>query len=88
MAQAPRVERSDMPPGDCKWVRDQLQNSWKLPRVAPWPLRLWGIRHIRVFFNSMQAQWMADEYARVGAGLGHINPYDKWVLYAIYRGWA
>lgn len=69
------------------WRLDGEQNGWILPKVA-WPWRIWGIRHLRATWHAVWTQHTASQWAASGVGTGHVNQYDVWRLYAIYRGWA
>jgi hypothetical protein len=39
-------------------------------------------------WHAWRAGRMAQAYGSVGIGLGVVQSYDGWVLYAIRRGWA
>lgn len=73
---------------DALWREDKERNGWKLPPPAPWLLRLPVLRTIRGAWNLYHAEKNADQWASVGIGLGSMNPYDRWIIYAIYRGWC
>lgn len=70
------------------WREAAERNGWHLGPPAAWPLRLWGIRHVRHAWLAWQVHRCANEYGSVGIGLGCPNQRDLWVLYAIYRGWC
>jgi hypothetical protein len=70
---------------DISWSADKKLHGWTLPQTA-WPLKLWGIRHIRWMWLTNQVYQAADRWAAMGIGFGGPNQYDRWVLYAIYRG--
>ena len=76
-----RQEQDDL------WRRDGYEHGWVFVPAA-WPLRLPVIR----WFRFARAKWRVDSHATswasVGIGVGGPNPRDKWLLYAIYRGWA
>lgn len=66
-----------------KWQRDGEELKWSLPPQAAWPLRVWGIRHVRAVWNA----WMVERHYRAFEELGLVRTgYDEWVLYAIARG--
>lgn len=71
-----------------RWREDQMEHGFVLPPPAPWPLHVWGIRHIRFWWNVFQVERHASAWASVGIGIGGPNIWDRWVLYAIYRGWC
>ena len=71
------------------WHVDAATYGWSLDHIrAPWPWRVWGVRHIRYWWHVWHAANHAGAWARVGVGLGGVSAYDVWVLYAIRRGWA
>jgi len=72
---------------DISWSADKKLHGWTLPQTA-WPFKLWGIRHIRWMWLTNQVYQAADRWAAMGIGFGGPNQYDRWVLYAIFRGWA
>jgi hypothetical protein len=72
---------------DISWSADKKLHGWTLPQTA-WPLKLWGVRHVRWMWLTNQVYQAADRWAAMGIGFGGPNQYDRWVLYAIYRGWA
>ena len=49
-----------------------------------WPV----IRHIRWLWGTFQVNRHARIWSSVGIGLGHINPSDRAVLDAIWKGEA
>jgi hypothetical protein len=70
------------------WREDQARNGWQLPPPAHWLLRLPIIRNIRGAVALSRVERFAGAWASVGIGIGGPNQYDKWVVYAIYRGWC
>ena len=72
---------------DISWSADKKLHGWTLPQTARL-LKLWGVRHIRWMWLTNQVYQAADRWAAMGIGFGGPNQYDRWVLYAIYRGWA
>jgi hypothetical protein len=68
------------------WREDGEENGWVLPRV-PWPLRLWGVRHVRFLWNVWRLENHVREMNLAGLGI-FANPRDRWILWAIRRGWA
>jgi hypothetical protein len=72
---------------DISWSADKKLHGWTLPQTARL-LKLWGIRHIRWMWLTNQVYQAADRWAAMGIGFGGPNQYDRWVLYAIFRGWA
>lgn len=77
-----------MTPCEQAWYEDRARHGWVLPRKAAWPLRLPGIRFVRAFFNACYAADRAASWASGGVGINHVAPYDRWVIYAIARGWC
>ena len=72
---------SELARSDRLWREDAERHGWRLSPTA-WPLRLWGVRHIR---HCWHAWWLArhvDAMRSVGLGIGP-NQRDLWVLYAI-----
>lgn len=51
-------------------------------------LRLWGIRHLRYWWNRRRLYAWAEACAQFGLGLGRPNPSDLKHLDAIWRGEA
>lgn len=72
---------------DAVWRREQQENGWALSKIAPWPLRLPIIRWFRFAAASIAVHRHAAAWSSVGIGVGGPNQYDRWVLWAIYRGW-
>lgn len=70
-----------------RWHEDRLRHRWSLPRKAMWPLRLPVIRHIRAVITGWRAESYAAAWSSVGIGAG-VSGYDRWVMYAIARGWC
>lgn len=70
------------------WREDRDSNGWTLPRPAVWPLRLPIVRNIRCAILSIKAEQFARGWNSVGIGFGGLPQYDKWVLYAVSRGWC
>lgn len=70
---------------DVDWAREGSVRGWYLPEPAPAPLRWPLVRHLRwAVLAYRTAQWDAR-----WASLGLIpTGYDRWVLYAIRRGWV
>jgi hypothetical protein len=56
------------------WTQDGNQNGWKTPPKAIWPLRIWGVRHIRAVRYDLSINPQ------------HAAGYGEWVLYAIAQG--
>lgn len=77
-----------MTPDEVRWHQDKNQYGWVLPPRAAWPFRIWGIRHIRAVLHNALAIDTAQQWAKIGLGVGEINLYDRWVIYAISRGWC
>lgn len=73
---------------DRAWRRDGEANGWTLPSKAAWPLRLPIIRLIRAAWLEDRACKAASEWATIGIGVGGPNPRDRWVIYAVSRGWC
>lgn len=73
---------------DRVWREHGEREGWTLPFVAPWPLRLPGIRIIRAAWHSWRATQWARGWGAIGIGLGQIEPYDNWVIYAVATGKA
>jgi hypothetical protein len=53
---------------------------------APWPLRLWGIRHIRWLWLSYCVHSWAAKWGAMGIGLGFPNEADMKALEKVRRG--
>lgn len=70
------------------WREDKERYGWTLPRPAAWPLRLPVVRNIRCAWLSVKAERFAMGWNSLGIGIGWIPQYDRWVLYAISRGWC
>lgn len=70
------------------WREDQERYGWTLPRAAAWPLRLPVVRNIRVAILSIKVERFAAGWNSIGIGVGGVPQYDRWVLYAISRGWC
>jgi hypothetical protein len=73
---------------DQRWLEDKERNNWTLPFKATWLLRLPVIRIVRVIWHERKAQRSARGWGSIGIGFGGMPQYDRWVLYAIARGWA
>lgn len=73
---------------DLLWHEEKHANGWRLPGAAPWVLRLPGIRWLRFVIVSWRVYRAAAMWSSVGIGMGGPNQYDRWVLWAIYRGWC
>lgn len=58
----------------------------ELEHRASWPLRLWGVRHVRWLFHMFRVNAWARAWGSVGIGLGIPHPSDVAVLDAIWRG--
>jgi hypothetical protein len=71
---------------DLAWSKAGEENQWVLPEKAAWPLRLLLIRTVRYWWLRRKIQRQARDFASIGIGLGHMNPYDAWVLHAIACG--
>lgn len=73
---------------DEMWHEDRMRYGWVLPRPAAWPLRLPVVRWFRAMYHDAKsAQWAAG-WNSVGIGFGGPPQYDRWVVYAMYRGWC
>jgi|VirMetMinimDraft_7_1064189.scaffolds.fasta_scaffold00089_11 hypothetical protein len=72
---------------DAMWREDGERNGWTI-RPAPWPLRLWGVRHIRYFVHAWNAESAALDWLHAGIGTGQLHPRDAWMLHAILKGYA
>jgi hypothetical protein len=69
---------------DRKWLADGEAHHWTLPPPAAWYYRLWGVRHIR----SLHLAGQIDDHETVFRSMGLFpTGYDRWILYAIVRGW-
>jgi len=73
---------------DNLWHEEAQENGWTLGSIAPWPMRLPVIRWVRFVVMSIAVHRHASQWASVGIGIGGPNGYDRWRLWAIYRGWA
>jgi len=74
---------------DKKWAEDAAENDWRVSHIkAAWPWRLPGVRFVRYMWHAWRASEAAHRWASAGLGFGGVAPYDRWVLYAIRRGWA
>jgi hypothetical protein len=70
-------------PADIEWRDTGIRNGWKLPFIAPWPMRLPGVRHLR----AMYAYWQIERHYSIIQPMGLIRTgYDEWVVWAIARG--
>ena len=68
-----------------RWRRVGEQCGWSLPPAAAWPFRLPVIRHIRAAW----ATWMVERHYAAIVEMGLLRTgYDKWVIYAIARGFC
>lgn len=68
-----------------RWHRDKVERGWRLPDIAPWPLRLPIIRHIRALWIS----WHIEKYYAAWSESGLVSSgYDEWVIFAIFRGFC
>ena len=47
---------------DISWSADKKLHGWTLPQAA-WPLKLWGVRHIRWMWLTNQVYQAADRWA-------------------------
>lgn len=74
-----------MKDSDAAWRADRYERGFVLPKAAPLFFRLWGIRHIRLAWLCMRVVKFANDF---DVGIGVVSQYDRWVFYAIYRGWA
>lgn len=70
------------------WRKHGEREGWTLPFVAPWPLRLPVIRTVRAAWFSYKVDRWARGWGAIGIGMGNVQPYDGWVLYAIATGKA
>ena len=70
------------------WCEDRQRHGWVLPPKAAWPLRLPGIRYVRALIANIRTHRQADAWASIGIGLQGPAPYDRWVVYAIAKGWC
>ncbi len=77
-----------MDDSDIRWQRDKDEHGWQLPPRASWPLRLPIIRNIRGAWIMSRAEKYAFGFASMGIGIGGVSQYDRWVIYAIFRGWC
>jgi len=80
------LRRNPLLVSDQIWREDGERNGWVLPSVS-WPFRLPGVRLVRFFWHS----WKLESHVRTANELGlgvFADPRDKWVLWAIRRGWA
>ena len=68
------------------WHEQKAHHGWKLPPPAARWKRLPVIRHIRAAFLSVAVELHYSRWASVGF-FGRTG-YDRWVIYAIYRGWC
>lgn len=73
---------------DTLWNTEAHENGWTITEIAPWPLRLPVVRWFRFAGASIAVHRNAGQWASVGIGIGGPNQYDRWRLWAIYRGWA
>ena len=73
---------------DDLWRAHGTREGWTLPFVAAWPLRLPVIRTVRAAWHSHKVGRHAHAWGAVGIGMGNVQPYDGWVLYAIATGKA
>jgi hypothetical protein len=73
---------------EARWRADGKRNGWLLPQKVwwKWPLYWPVIRHVRWAWHAWRAERQARAFASVGVGLGHLNPYDEWVLWAVLKG--
>ena len=77
-----------MTPCEQAWYEDRARHGWALPAKAAWPLRLPGIRWLRAVYHSWRAERQVDAWARIGIGIAGVSAYDRWVVYAIAKGWC
>lgn len=73
---------------DALWRKQANENGWTLPPSAPAMLRVPVVRWLRFAVASIRVHHRAAQWAKLGVGVGGPNQYDRWVLWAIYRGWC
>ncbi len=73
---------------DALWHQQAHEHGWMLPPPAPAVLRLPIMRWLRFVIRSIQVHRAAAQWAELGIGIGGPNQYDRWVLWAVYRGWC
>jgi hypothetical protein len=71
---------------DKVWHQQRVQNRWELPPPAVHWKRLPVIRHIRAAVLSFAVELHYSRWASIGCF--RRTGYDRWVIYAIYRGWC
>ena len=76
--------REELMLSDKRWRKDRDELGWVLPPPAAWPLRLWGVRHIRALYGAVQCE---RHYTMGFGAFGFRSGYDEWVIYAISGGW-
>lgn len=71
------------------WKEEKEKYGWELPKKAFFLLRLPVIRYVRWFYLNLKLRLWVHRWNSLGVGFGGVaQPYDEWVLYAIYRGWC
>jgi hypothetical protein len=70
---------------DAKWWSDGERNEWALPPAATSFCRARPMRYVRALTNLSAV----ERHERFFRSIGMIpTGYDRWVLYAIWRGWC
>jgi hypothetical protein len=72
-----------MSESDDAWRRDAELNGWEIEAAPRWA-RLWGIRHVRYAISAWFVMRFDSYFRRLDL---KSDGYEKWVLYAIWRGW-
>ncbi len=72
-------------PDDVRWYEDKLRMTWELPKLAPKWMRLPFIRRIRSIHLALKIERHYVPWDAIGS---FRSGYDRWVLYAIQRGWC
>jgi hypothetical protein len=70
---------------DRLWAAEGQHHHWRLPPAAHWFDRLWGIRHLRA---RVEIYYIDARDRRLAAAGLYPTGYNRWVVYAIRRGWV
>lgn len=71
-----------------EWRMNGSTHGWSPPPRARWYKRLPIVRFVRAVYHYERVERLALQARHAGIGLGHMNPYDVWVIEGIRDGWV